>query len=260
MLRTLAERATHRVVLRRRLPPPFGAASIYASSEGGLKYLRPRLDAADPALLRLAGELVRPGHVVWDVGANVGLFSLAAAVAAGPAGRVLAVEPDALLVGLLRRSAAASNGHAPVDVLPAAVADSLGVARFHIARRNRATSHLDGCGTSQAGGVRATELVPTVTLDWLAGQFPPPDVIKIDVEAAELRVLSGASQVLAERPALICEVAGHNSAAVAALLAGHGYLLYDGDQPGPDRVPGPATPPNTLALPGPATDPHDRGG
>ena len=37
-----------------------------------------------------------------------------------------------------------------------------------------------------AGGVRSTRLVPTVTLDWLAARFPAPDVLKIDVEGAEL--------------------------------------------------------------------------
>ncbi len=106
---------------------------------------------ADPPLLRLAAEVVRRGDTVWDIGANLGLFSFAAAVAAGPAGRVLAVEPDTVLAGLLRRSAAVNSGHAPVDVLPAAVSDGLSVARFHVARRNRSTNHLDGFGTSQAG-------------------------------------------------------------------------------------------------------------
>ena len=197
MLRTMIEQTTHRIVIRRRLPSPFDAARIYSSSEGGLRYLRPRLDDVDPILLRLAAEVIRPGHVVWDIGANLGLFSLAASVAAGPGGHVLAVEPDAVLVGLLRRSAAVNHGQSEVQVLPVAAADCLGVARFHIARRNRSTSHLDGFGTTQTGGVRTTELVPTVTLDWLASHFPLPDVIKIDVEAAEVKVLAGARESFA---------------------------------------------------------------
>jgi len=96
-----------------------------------LRYLKPRLTAVDPTLLGLAREVVRPGAVVWDVGANVGLFSFAAASVVGPAGRVVALEPDSWLVGLLRRSAAL-NGHlAPVEVLPVAVSDSVGVGRLH---------------------------------------------------------------------------------------------------------------------------------
>jgi FkbM family methyltransferase len=176
-LRSAAERASHRVVVRRRLPPPFASARIYVSTEGGLRYLARSMAAVDPALLRLAAEVVRPGDTVWDVGANLGLFSFAAAAAAGPAGRVLAVEPDTDLAGLLRRSAAGNTGHAPVEVLPAAVSSELSVARFHVARRNRATSHLAGFGSAMAGGVRSTHLVPTVTLDWLAARFPVPDVL-----------------------------------------------------------------------------------
>jgi FkbM family methyltransferase len=246
--RGLAEQTTHRLVLRRRLPAPFGEVKIYASSEGGLRYLRPSLSGVDPTLLQLVADVVRPGHNVWDIGANLGLFSFAAAAASGPRGHVLAVEPDATLVELLRRTAASNGGHAQVDVMPVAVADELGVGRFNIARRNRSTSYLDGFGTSQTGGVRSTQLVPAVSLNWLAANFRRPDVIKIDVEGAELKVLDGGADVLRDTPALICEVAGHSAAAVAQLLISHGYTLYDGALPAGERIPVTAAPPTTLAL------------
>ena len=248
MLRSALEQVTHRIVIQRRLPPPFAAARIYVSSEGGLRYLGRGMTRADPELLGLAAEMVGVGNTVWDIGANLGLFSFAAAVAAGPAGRVLAVEPDTVMAGLLRRSAAVNSGHAPVEVLPAAVSDQESVARFHIARRNRSTNYLDGFGTSQTGGVRVTELVPTLTLDWLAARFPAPDVIKIDVEQAEVAVLVGGSRVLEHASTIICEVAARNSTAVRDMLDMHGYVLYDGDRPSGERVPVGAAPPNTLAV------------
>jgi len=247
LLRSTLEQVTHRIIVRRRLPSPFAAARIYVSSEGGLRFLGLGMTQVDPALLRLAAETVRRGDTVWDIGANVGLFSFAAAVAAGPSGRVLAVEPDTVLTGLLRRSVAVNICHAPVDVLSAAVSDEESLARFHVAKRNRATNHLDGYGTSQTGGVRSTQLVPALTLDWLAARFPPPDTIKIDVEQAEVAVLAGGSHVLGFARTVICEVAGRNSAVVRDMLGRHGYTLY-GDLPANERVPVDDAPANTLAV------------
>lgn len=247
-VRSALEQATHRIVVPRRMPPPFAAARIYVSTEGGLRYLTRTMANTDPALLRLAAEVVSPGCTVWDIGANVGLFSFAAAVAAGRAGRVLAVEPDPVMAGLLRRSAAGNRGHAPVEVLPAAVSGELSVAQFSIARRNRATNHLAGFGSGDADRVRTTQLVLTVTLDWLAARFPAPDVIKIDVEDAELAVLSGGARALSQSPTIICEVTGRNAAAVGDLLIAHGYQIYDGDRLPGERRQLTAAPFNTLAI------------
>jgi FkbM family methyltransferase len=246
--RSALEHMTHRITVRRRLPPPFSAVRLYASSEGGLRYLRPSMKGVDPSLLRLAAELVRPGDVIWDIGANLGLFSFAAAAAAGPRGYVLAVEPDAMLVGLLRRSTAANQRQALVDVLPVAVAGDLGVGRFHIARRNRSTNYLDGYGTAQTGGIRSTQLVPTVTLNWLATQFPSPNLVKIDVEEAESMVLAGGSDVLRAHPTIICEVAARNAAEIGNILTCYGYVLYNGEEPAAGRTPAIAAPPNTVAI------------
>jgi FkbM family methyltransferase len=247
-VRSAVEQATHRIVVPRRMPPPFSAARIYVSTEGGLRYLTRAMANTDPALLRLAAEVVRPGCTVWDIGANVGLFSFASAVAAESAGRVLAVEPDPVMAALLRRSAAGNRGHAPVEVLPAAVSSELSVARFNIARRNRATNHLAGFGSREADDVRTSQLVLTVTLDWLAARFPAPDVIKIDVEDAELAVLSGGARALSQFPTIICEVTGRNAAAVGDLLIAHGYQIYDGDRLPGERTHLAAAPFNTLAI------------
>lgn len=96
--------------------------------------------------------------------------------------------------------------------------------------------------------MRTTQLVMTVTLDWLAARFPAPDVIKIDVEEAELAVLAGGPLVLRQCPVVICEVAGQNADAVADLLAAGGYQIYDGDQRPGERRPLAAAPYNTLAM------------
>ena len=246
--RSIAERLTHRLILRRTLELGADRVRIFVSSEGGLRYLRPNLQTVDPALLRVARETVPTGAIVWDIGANVGLFSFAAACLAGPTGYVLAVEPDTWLVNLLRRSASVNRRTAPVEVLPVAVSNCVGVGRLHVARRNRATNHLDGFGTTQTGGSRRTDIVPTVTLDWLLANFPPPNVVKIDVEAAEALVLAGATSLLRTRPTLICEVARSNAAVVRDLLRPLGYRLFDCSETGEHRTPVGEVPADLLAI------------
>jgi FkbM family methyltransferase len=252
MLRLLLERVSRRVILRRRLPSAFGGGTIHVSPGAALNYWRFDLGKVDPMLLRLASELVRPGDIVWDIGANVGLFSFAAAALAGKEGGVLAVEADTWLVALLRKSAGGtSGGSASVEVLPAAASDSLGVSNFQIARRGRASNFLESApGSNQAGGVREIQLVPTITLDWLLERFPPPRVVKIDVEGAEERVLRGASKLLAEvRPAITCEIFKENRSDVDALLKGAGYTLYDAEAPPERREALETSATNTVAIP-----------
>lgn len=250
-VRYLAERLSRGVVLRRRLPACVGGGRIYVSPEGGLRFWRMRLAKCDPGLLNVAAELVEDGAVVWDVGANLGLFAFAAAGRAGPSGRVLAIEPDTWLVSLLRRSARTNGGSAaPVDVLPAAVSDRSGVSQFHIAQRARSANHLGGFGLTDTGGVRETQLVPTFTLDSLLERFPPPAVLKIDVEGAEYQVLAGGSRLLSEaRPIVICEVAAENQLSVTDCFNRHAYVLFDVERPPSERKPISAAAWNTVAVP-----------
>jgi FkbM family methyltransferase len=252
MIRSLLERLSRGRVLHRRLPPEHGGHRLFVSPDASLKLWQRDLGRVDPFLLRLAAEIVRPGAAVWDVGANIGLFAFAAAHRAGPAGRVMAVEADDWLAGLVRRSAAdAGPSYAPVEVLAAAVSDRQGVADLRIAGRGRAGNHLaDVAGSTQTGGYREVRKVVTVTLDGLLASFPAPGVVKIDIEGAEVRCLRGAEEILARvRPVLVCEVAGENSGAVGEILRRHRYVLFDAMVAPAERRPLAAPAWNTLALP-----------
>lgn len=252
LMRSLLERLSRDRVLRRRLPPEFGGHSLFVSPDAALKLWRRDLGRTDPLLLSLAVELVRPGSVVWDIGANVGIFVFAAAHRAGPTGRILAVEADDWLAGLVRRSASAAEpAYAPVDVLAAAVSDRCGVAEFRIANRGRAGSHLSTVGgTTQTGGHREVRKLVTVTLDGLLEWFASPRVVKIDVEGAEAQCLRGAEVLLASvRPAIACEVSAENKEEIREILHRHRYQIFDAAAPPADRRPLAAPAWNTLALP-----------
>ena len=248
-VRRILEDTTHRFVFRRRLPRPFEAVRLYATTDGGLRYLRPSLRDIDPTLLALVGRYVQEGATVWDVGANLGLFTLPAAHAVGPNGSVVAIEADAWLATLLRRSVQLNGWTDRVDVLTAACADAFGIGAFEIARRSRSTSHLEGFGTTQTGGVREQQLVPLMPLDALLADRRPPDVLKIDVEGAEALVLAGARNVLACRPHLIIEVASETADEVRSMLEPLDYVFFDGERlgAGPTRDLAYAT----VAVPGP---------
>lgn len=249
--RTLLERLTRESRLRRRLPARFAPTSLYVSPDAQLKYLKPGEDAFDRELLRIIDTQVREDSVVWDIGANVGVFAFAAATVARR-GTTLAVEPDIWLAQLMRRSMALDHNHGlNLTVLPSAISDRNGCATFLIAERGRASNSLESSGgRSQAGGARARVTVPTLTLDTLLEQSMPT-FVKIDVEGAEAAVLRGATRLLRDvRPTIYIEVGEEHATEVTALLQENGYTLFDGESAGSSA----ATPLdrctfNTLAVP-----------
>lgn len=228
-LRRILERLLGRIVLVRRLPAEYGGGRLVVSARvGGLKYVFKSPRHWDPELLRIAALLVRPGDRVWDVGANVGLFSLAARHHAGAEGEVLAIEADNDAASLL--FATARRGPPGLTVLPIAVGCADGFVRFAIARRARAANAIEGYGSTQTGGVRELRILPSRSLDSLLEHFAPPAVLKIDVEGAEMAVLRGAIRLLREfGPRIYCEVTGQTRAEATALLKSFGYVTYDGE-------------------------------
>lgn len=212
MIRHILKRLSRGVVLKRRLPREFGAVPVLVSPECALGYWRYNLKSVDPFLLSMVTELVRPGMDVWDVGANSGLFSFAAA---GIGAQVLAIEPDTWLANLLHRSVLTNR--LPVTVLAAAVADESGISALHLSEHGRASNSLQGSGPPQD--------TVTVTLDWLLEHSPTPQLVKIDVEGCEAAVLRGAAKLLQTRPIVLCEVTRDHDD-VASLLGAAGYILY----------------------------------
>jgi hypothetical protein len=99
--------------------------------------------------------------------------------------------------------------------------------------------------------VRETQTVPSVSLDWAAERIPPPDVLKIDVEGAELGVFQGAAKLLeTKRPVVLFEsFVGESQDEITRILKRLGYTLYDCDLPAADRVPIEKAAVSTLAVP-----------
>ncbi len=229
--RLLIERLSRRMVFRRRLPARFGGAPIWVSPGAALGYFRSLDHVNWRELYDFAEHYVQPGAHVWDIGANVGVFSFSAAHRAGPSGSVFAIEADPWLVTLMRRSAALGAERAPVQVLCAAVAQQNDLLNFEITERTRSGSHLTGVAGASVdvvGKTCETNPVVTISLDWLLERRPPPQVVKIDVEGAELLVLSGARKLLHEcRPVILVEASDARADELTVLLKSHHYELWD---------------------------------
>lgn len=250
--RHLVERLSRGRSFWRRLPPEFGRAPILVSPDAALSYLKFGRDAFDKGLLAVVDEWVKPGSSVWDIGANVGVFGVAAAARAGAGGRVLCVEPDVWLAGLVQRSAHAQpQTSARINVLTAAVSEKAGVAAFLVAERGRASNSLESAGgRSQSGGARHRLYVPTVTADAIVETWGKPDLVKIDVEGAEAFVLQAARGLLENvRPVIYCEVGKEQADEVTALLRAASYSLFDPRRKPGERVALERCCFNTLAVP-----------
>ena len=143
--------------------------------------------AFDRALL----AAIRPGDVVWDVGANVGYYSRKFAYAAGAEGRVYAFEPSPITA---RRLRAAVGENVRIAIVPKAIgraparlrmvqgADELGATSRVVGRDSRE----DALEIEVDSGDRLVD----------AGEAAAPNVVKIDVEGHELEVLQGMAELL----------------------------------------------------------------
>jgi FkbM family methyltransferase len=249
-MRAVLRSVSRNRVIRKRLPDDLGGGVMFCSPDALLSMWKPGWRSEQAInLFAWARRFVKAGDVVWDVGANQGLFAFAAAAVSGASGHVVAFEPDPFLVGLLHRSRLAQSLGARVDVLPVAVGSDSGVATFCVARKDRALSHLASVASNpHTGGDRERFSVLSVTLDWVAQCLPPPDVIKVDVEGAELGVLEHAGIQLLQRvrPRWIIEVAAENARRIEQILRAARYRLFDANAP-ENEVESPVW--DTLAVP-----------
>ena len=183
-------------------------------------------------MLGALARLIRPGNVVYDIGANVGLY--ARFIAQHGAGRVVAFEPMTENLDLLRRNVALSERAAHIEVIAAALGDRDGVEELQLDTIMSATAVLSSvssgrasAGHEQYGLPARTEQVRVARLDTLVGEgLTPPDVMKIDVEGAEELVLRGGSTTLRSRPRLVIELHGVDvGRRVVHLLRETGYFV-----------------------------------
>lgn len=162
--------------------------------------------AEEEQVQNAVSRYLRPGMVFYDLGANIGLFSLMAASLVGHTGRVFSFEPDPDVARRLRENLD-RNHFTNASVHQNAVWSESGTLSF--ARADLSVSADRGLGhVSTAPSATAEHIsVVAVSLDDFCVAHPAPHLIKCDVEGAECQVFRGATQLLSvNRPMVICEM------------------------------------------------------
>ena len=187
-------------------------------------------------------QLLDPGEVFWDVGANVGYFSLVAAARVREAGQVVAFEPGAAALERLTDNVAL-NPFKNIKIYNLAVADRDGESMLY-----RAEGIADSSASlfAAAAGAAGGEVCHTVALDNFLHQegLRPPDFIKLDVEGAELAALQGAAAHPGRLPALVAGGNGREEPGGRRRLQGRHpeRFLQDLRLPGRPSAQGPLAP------------------
>ncbi len=194
----------------------------------------------EPASLIAIQRLLLPGAVLYDVGANVGLYTLLGAQCVGASGHVYSFEPSSRERATLDANLAI-NGCANVTVSPAAVAERPGTATLRIAAgQHRGQNTLAPAFAYDGVKLERVETVDVVSLDEFSRTpgVRPPDVLKIDAEGADLQVLRGARALLRHTtPVIVFEIndalleaTGASRHDVDAFLRDLGYAVFRVDE------------------------------
>ena len=156
----------------------------------------------EPGVIRYLANALREDDVFLDIGAYVGPYTLLASRLVGPGGRVYAFEPDPVARGRLLRNVRV-NSAANVEVVAEAVTDRDGREWLSPGGDEPLLGNSESVVSPHGGEMS----VPTVTLDgFCAAHSIRPNVLKIDVEGAEARVLAGGRHMLAEAREVVIEL------------------------------------------------------
>jgi FkbM family methyltransferase len=165
----------------------------------------------EPETVALLSALLSEGMTYVDVGANIGHHALIAAARVGDRGAIHAFEPTPATFEELRRNMS-RNGHRGVTCNNCALGDQVGTAQFYLA-------DISECAANSLGRtVHVTDRQVSVSLRTLddyavAAAIDRLDVLKIDVEGAEMLVLRGAERTIREfQPVIVLEFSKHTAA------------------------------------------------
>ncbi len=221
--------------LNRAAPQGLTTIPVAAGKLAGMKLLLDLqtekdywLGTYEPELQAAILDLVRPGMVVYDVGANIGYVSLLLARQLDGSGRVYAFEALPENLERMRTNLALNEMTTQVTIVAGAVVGRSEPVRFLIGPSG-GMGKVEGAAGRQGVSYPDSILVEGISLDEFVfeGGNPAPDLIKMDIEGGEVLAVKGMARLLKEvRPILLLELHGPEAAeAVWSALLGAGYQV-----------------------------------
>jgi FkbM family methyltransferase len=187
--------------------------------------------AKEPWTVQWIEGWIQPDEVLYDIGANVGAYSLVAALSPAVRARVVALEPGYPTFAALSDNVVRNGAQDRVTALPVALGRSTTLEILHLRTLDAgAALHTLG-GHEGPSGAAYRQPVMTFRLDDLVERFglPDPAHVKLDVDGTELDVLAGAERTLSD-PSLrtvLTELDDREAGQLEAVLAGHGLHLRE---------------------------------
>lgn len=216
--------------IRWLIPDRYSAYSV----AGGKIYLNVRESSMmlersfglyEPEKMQAVRAFLKRGGSFVDVGGNKGDFSLLAAKLAGENGNVVCVEPEPTNLGWIRRSVEL-NGYKNIQLCNLALSDHDGECTLYLGTKSGFHTLLSGQPDRDKGSLT----VKTRTLDNLLRELKvrAVNILKIDVEGAELQVLKGATETIRANPDMVILIDIHpflgvDPAAVFQCLHSRGF-------------------------------------
>jgi FkbM family methyltransferase len=179
------------------------------------------------------GKILKQGEHFLDIGANIGIVSLIASRSVGDLGKVYAVEALPTTRKLLEENIALNDAR-NIKVIPFALLDKTGEVKFY----GSTDGNIGGSSLSAQGQKGKPVIVEGKTLDSLLtdGTIEKCDVMKMDIEGAEILALRGMKNLFANHKprAVMIEVADEhlaqfsaNPADIIEFFSNHGYFWYE---------------------------------
>jgi FkbM family methyltransferase len=210
-----------------------GGHGLRFACENWIDAFRPMsLWQKEPATMAWIESEMKPGMRFLDIGANIGIYTLAAAARGGEQGRVFAFEPHKANAMTLMRNVALSGLQPRVKVFAVGLAEKSGFGPFHYASLDSAsTGSQFGHARTADGGVfapAACEELAAFSIDDLveSGAIEPFDLVKMDVDGNEPAILAGMRRTLSGPKGprtLQIEINPGQRAMIDAFLAECGY-------------------------------------